>query len=126
MTLRSLLCVSLLALTSVASALPQPGNQPARANRPPTTYPLVVSFISHGAGTSPAAIAQFNVIVAEFEAAWGPLERTVAPWGREGEYDVCFTLTGLWPSAREEIVTQLLALDAEPMTEAAENARCGW
>ena len=37
----------------------------------------------------------------------------VAHWGREGEYDVCFTLTDLPPTAQQELRESLLWLDDE-------------
>jgi hypothetical protein len=102
------------------------GAAQARRPQPPPTYPLVVSFISIGTGTSPAAIAQFNLVVAEFEAIWGlTAERTTASWGREGEYDVCFTLANLPPDAADELVDQMWQLDADPMVAVGENVSCG-
>jgi hypothetical protein len=128
MKFRHILCLSLLAAVATSAHAAAPSSQPIAAPaRPATTYPLVVSFISIGTGVSSAAIAQYNVIVAEFENYWGVNpQRVVAPWGREGEYDVCFVLTDLPPAAREELVESLLWLDDEPFTEVAENASCGW
>lgn len=122
MTLRSTVSLALLSLFCTAASAAT-SVAPARA---PTTYPLVVSFISIGTGVSSAAVAQFNTVVAEFEATWGvTAQRTTASWGREGEFDVCFTLANLPQAARDELVAQMWQLDAEPLIAVGENARCG-
>lgn len=126
MKLRLALCPWLLAAGSLAHAAAPSTASVAAPARPAATYPLVVSFISHGSGVPDYAVAPFNVIVNEFEQAYGPAQRIVAPWGREGEYDVCFTLAGLTPDLQQRLIDDLLWLDAEPFTEVAENARCGW
>lgn len=127
MKLRLALCLSLLAAASSFAHAAAPQAPPIAAPaRPATTYPLVVSFISHGSGVPNYAVAQFNVIVNEFEQAYGPAHRIVAPWGREGEYDVCFTLADLTPDLQQRLIDELLWLDPEPFTEVAENASCGW
>lgn len=128
MTLRSVFYVSLLcACSAAAHAAPPRDAATALQSRAAITYPLVVSFISIGSGVSPASVAQFNVVLAEFEATWGvSAQRTTASWGREGEFDVCFTLTDLPAAARAELVDQMWQLDAEPLIAVKENARCGW
>lgn len=128
MKFRHILCLSLLASACSFAHAAAPQAPPAAAPaRPATTYPLVVSFISHGSGVWSGAIAQYNVIINEFEQSWGLFpQRVVAHWGREGEYDVCFTLTDLPPAAQQELRESLLWLDDEPFTEVAENASCGW
>lgn len=112
--------VASLALFAVAANAAQA--RPA----PPPTYPLVVSFISIGTGTSPTSIAPFNLVVAEFEATWGvTAERTTASWGREGEFDVCFTLANLPAAAADELVDQMWQFDADPLVVVDEQATCG-
>lgn len=127
MKLRHILCVSLLTAAATCAHAAAPRSQPVAAPaRAATIYPLVVSFISHGSGVPHYAVAQFNVIVNEFELSYGPVQRTVAPWGREGEFDVCFPLTDLTPDLQQRLLDELLWLDGEPFTEAAQNATCGW
>ena len=94
---------------------------------PATTYPLVVSFISIGAGVPWNSVARFNVAVNEYDQMLGTLERTVVHWGREGEFDVCFTLQEL-PSEqiRAEIIEQMVWIgEDDPYVITTENDRCG-
>ncbi|MCQ4165518.1 hypothetical protein [Tahibacter harae] len=122
----SLFFLSLAGLAPAPQAAARPGAAlPAAA--PAATYPLVVSFISVGAGVPWNSVARFNVVVNEYDQMLGTLERTVVHWGREGEFDVCFTLQGL-PGAqvRAEIIEQMLWLgDDDPYIIATENNRCG-
>ena len=93
---------------------------------PATTSPLVVSFISIGAGVPWNSVARFNVAVNEYDQMLGTLERTVVHWGREGEFDVCFTLQGLAEPTRAEIIEQMHWLDDDdPYVITTENDRCG-
>lgn len=126
MTLRHVVWLSLFTVLSAGAHARQLQALPIAAPaRPATVYPIVVSFISIGEGVSYPSVAQFNVLVAEFEQVWGvTAQRVVAPWGREGEFDVCFTLAGLPTAARDELVGQLLPLDAEPLVAVAEEVPC--
>lgn len=126
MSLRHVLCLSLFTVfSSGAYARPSHELPIASPARPAAIYPIVVSFISIGEGVSYPSIAQFNVLVAEFEQAWGvTAHNVVSPWGREGEFDVCFTLAGLPATARDELVDQLLLLDPEPLIAVAEDVPC--
>jgi hypothetical protein len=104
----------------------------ARAGQPPpqmapTIYPVVVSFISLGSGVPWFSVAPFNVAVNEYDQMYGTMERTIVHWGREGEFDVCFTLRGqLSAQARADFIEQMVAFgDADPNIITTQNDRCG-
>ncbi|MBL8298374.1 MAG: hypothetical protein JNN30_08515 [Rhodanobacteraceae bacterium] len=127
MNLRHVLCLLLFTVFSSGAYARQPHTPPTAAPpvRSATVYPIVVSFISIGEGVSYPSVMQFNTLVAEFEHTWGvAAQRVVSPWGREGEFDVCFTLGGLPAAARAELVDQLRLLDAEPLVAVAEDVAC--
>jgi hypothetical protein len=125
MSLRHALCLSLLTAVSTGALARSVHIPPAK---PSTNYPIVVSFISIGEGVSPAAISQFNLVLAEHEQVWGVTAGyAIARWGREGEYDACFTLAGLPQAAADDLVDILwqLDIDADVYISVAQNAPCG-
>lgn len=129
MNVRTAVSVLLLSLAGFAPA-PDAMARPSPALpvvAPATTYPLVVSFISFGDGIPWNSVARFNVVVNEYDQMLGTLERAVVHWGREGEFDVCFTLQGLpTEQVRAEIIEQMRWLsDEDPHVITTENDRCG-
>jgi hypothetical protein len=68
--------------------------------------------------------------------AHGALERAISPyrsealgerrgrWGKEGEYDVCFTLAELSPAARARLIREVKTTVGRRLATVRENAPC--
>jgi hypothetical protein len=66
----------------------------------------------------------------------GALKRAISPyrrealgetrgrWGKEGEYDVCFTLAGLSPAARARLIRDVKGTVRRTLVSVRENAPC--
>jgi len=90
---------------------------------PPEAHPydLVVSFISPGDGTDHEAFEHLKAIVAETPG----LVHARGHWGREGEHDECFMLTGLTPTDRMAFVARVREEMAKSQkVNLGENAEC--
>lgn len=71
-------------------------------------YPCVVSFISIGAGTDPAARQKLEDCIDRFEARNSrKIHGVIIPWGREGEGDFCFDLKGMDTNLQAQFVEDL-------------------
>jgi len=84
--------------------------------RSSSTYPLVVSFESECCGTDYEAFAALERVMSDYPE--GALGATRGHWGKEGEFDVCFTLRELPDSeqrrfvqrVREHVTSRLVAI----------------
>ena len=90
------------------------------------SYRLIVSFISKGAGTDIVTLASMESLIKTFSNRDGFLVTyETFPWGREGESDYCFKMTGMKKSKQAEFVKSIknLVKDA-PLVIVSENAVC--
>jgi hypothetical protein len=86
------------------------------------SYPLVVSFGSECCGTDTEADDELESIVNHYGVhALGAVH---AYWGKEGEYDVCFTLTGLSPAERMRFVSEIKTRIRRRLVEVIEHSPC--
>lgn len=99
---------------------------PVAQRRQPLLYALVVSFNSLGAGVSQPHYSSFRTQLGELEAEWGPIERHIVYWGREGEFDVCLPLWEV-PQPQRHNFIQDVRDNLEPSGRAyiSEQATCG-
>lgn len=69
------------------------------------TYRLVISLISIGAGTDQEAKHDIDQYIIEYKLKTGyKAEYANQAWGREGESDMMFTLSGLTPERQVEFI----------------------
>lgn len=72
-----------------------------------TLQVFTVSFFSIGSGINSKARKEFDLFIAEFETknktTLNPKQRK---WGREGEVDYCFELTGLKQELKNELIAE--------------------
>lgn len=99
---------------------------PVTQRRAPLLYALVVSFNSLGEGVSQPHYSSFRTQLGELEAEWGPIERHIVNWGREGEFDVCLPLWEV-PQPQRQHFIQDVRDNLEPSGRAyiSEQAACG-
>lgn len=85
-----------------------------------------VSFISIGAGTDGNAKDQFEQFITAFEQKNKvKLEYEKIPWGREGEVDYCFDLTGLDTKKQAQFITETKELlKGSTLVQYKENEAC--
>lgn len=74
----------------------------------PTVYPLILSFISIGAGTDYKAKDMLDTYLTEFNKGY---QKNIAyeskSWGREGEVDLLFDLKDLNIEQKEKFITDI-------------------
>jgi hypothetical protein len=100
---------------------PRPVGSPPSATAP-AAYALVVSFGSVCCGTDAAAARALDAATARYpEAALG-LSR--GSWGKEGEYDECFTLAGLSPDERTAFIAEVRARVVADTVEIRADSAC--
>lgn len=87
---------------------PQPA-EPIAAVEPGRSYDLVVSFFSPGDGTDAAASQRLDEAVVGVAG----VVRATGHWGREGEHDECFILTGLSEADRAAFIAKAKAAVAD-------------
>jgi hypothetical protein len=69
------------------------------------TYRLVISLISIGAGTDQEAKHDIDQYIIDYKLKTGSrAEYANQGWGREGESDIMFTLSGLTPEKQVEFI----------------------
>lgn len=91
----------------------------------PETFRLVVTFISIGAGTDPAAKEMLDRYIADYKIRTGKLPVYVMiPWGREGEVDCCFNMNELTTSEQTDFINGLRnSMKSRELIQINENAR---
>ena len=73
--------------------------------------PLIVQFYSIGTGVKAETITMLDTYTADFEKASGKkVIYQKVPWGREGEVDACFRLSGLNDEQRQTFISGLKRL----------------
>jgi len=88
---------------------------------PEKLYDVVVSFISPGDGTNREAADALQ----RFVVGVGPtLEHARGRWGKEGEHDECFDLSGLDAKARKRFLSFVKSLAKKPKVQLGEKATC--
>ena len=87
-----------------------------------TKFALVVSFGSECCGTDRAASDALDHITERYAA--DALGARRGRWGKEGEFDSCFTLAGLKPAERSQFVQQVKADVTGKLVRVRENATC--
>lgn len=102
--------------------------QSTENNTPPVdaTSRFSVSFISIGAGTDGKAKDQFEQFMTAFEQKNNvKLKYEKINWGREGEVDYCFDLTGLDAKKRTQFVAETKELlQSSTLVQYKENEPC--
>lgn len=87
-----------------------------------TTYRLIVSFISKGAGTDHNLREAFTKYI---ESHPKKPSFELIHWGREGEADYCFTLKELSKKEQETFVKEIQTIIGKSdMAHISENAEC--
>lgn len=91
-----------------------------------TTYRVVVSFTSKGAGIDTAARDQVVEVLNKWRIAKGYEVKTERRrWGKEGELDVCATLDELSDAERSKFVSEVRAVASKSdRVQIDENATC--
>ena len=89
-------------------------------------YRLIVSFISIGEGTDPAARETMDSFLKEYQASNGKaIHYQPVPWGREGEADFCFPLIELNPKEQIVFINDLKErFKNRPLVQFTENEAC--
>jgi hypothetical protein len=107
-------------------AVPSEGGEAGEPGTPGTpeagkSYDFVVSFYSPGDGTDGAAFDRLTAIVKETKG----LTQVTGRWGREGEHDECFTLTGLGAAERAAFIARVRKeVGNSKKVNISENAEC--
>jgi len=85
-----------------------------------------VSFISIGAGTDGKSKDQFDQFIPVFEQKNKvKLKYEAIPWGREGEVDYCFDLTGLDTKKQTQFIAETKdLLKGSTLVQYKENEPC--
>ena len=91
----------------------------------PESFRLVVTFISIGAGTDPAAKEMLDRYIADYKMRTGKIPAYVMiPWGREGEVDCCFNMNELSDSEQVDFIAGLRnSMKSRELIQINENAR---
>jgi hypothetical protein len=103
--------------------VPGEGGEAAEPGTPEAgkSYDFVVSFYSPGDGTDGAAFERLTTIVKETKG----LTQVTGRWGREGEHDECFTLTGLGAAERAAFIARVRKeVGNSKKVNISENAEC--
>jgi hypothetical protein len=114
--------------TPSPTAAPSPTPTSPPAPPPPlrpsgrAPFALVVSFGSECCGTDQKASAALDAILARYPR--DALGEKRGRWGKEGEFDACFTLAGLSAADRKRLVDEVRAGVARKLVEVTENAAC--
>ena len=89
-------------------------------------YRLIVSFYSICCGINGKAKEQLDEFISNYEKEKRiGLARETVNWGREGEIDYCFKLSGLPSKERNRVVSKIKALvNGSELVRIQENARC--
>ena len=88
-----------------------------------TKYALVVSFGSECCGTDHRAASDaLDHIAARYPAE--ALGARRGRWGKEGEFEACFTVAGLKPADRARFVQQVKADVTGKLVSVRENTTC--
>jgi len=111
--------VALLALLLSACAHEEIPEAPAGNS---ASYPLVVSFGSECCGTDKQVDDTLQGIVDHYGSR--ALGAVRAYWGKEGEYDVCFTLAGLSPAERTRFIRETKTKVSRRLVEVIEHSAC--
>jgi hypothetical protein len=81
------------------------------ANSAGNVYRFIVSFYSIGTGVNSAAVQQLDEFVKKYETKNKvSIPYTPVRWGREGEVDYCFMLSGLSVAQQEAFIAETKAL----------------
>jgi hypothetical protein len=119
----SLACTSCKSKKEVSKTIENPANTASSVAATPTSYRLIVSFISKGAGPDSEKIKSFLAYIDGHPKK--PAYQTIA-WGREGEVDYCFTLSEL--TSKKDLVGFIEDIKkigaGNDMLIVSENAEC--
>jgi hypothetical protein len=85
-------------------------------------YRVVVSFGSECCGTDEKGRRSLEKVVGGYPIK--ALGEVRGHWGKEGEYDVCFTLDGLSVADRARFVAQVKTAVSRKLVAVEENATC--
>ena len=86
------------------------------------SYLLVVSFGSECCGTDKQVDDTLQGIVDHYGSR--ALGAVRAYWGKEGEYDVCFTLAGLSQAERTRFIREIKTKVSRRLVEVIEHSAC--
>ena len=106
MKTKVILFISIVMLT-VACKHTKSAEKSTAANEP-TKYRVIVSFFSRGDGTGSQTFDKIQSYLTTFDNKENvKITYDKVPWGKEGEYDMCFTLKELSKSKQDEFVKGL-------------------
>jgi hypothetical protein len=96
-----------------------------QAMQGPGSFRLVVSLISTGGGTDPQGKVLIDQYLADYKVKTGKqVVYIMIPWGREGEVDCCFSLSGLKESEQAEFIKGMQeAFKDRPLMQIEENRK---
>ncbi len=89
-------------------------------------YSLRISFISIGSGTDRKAKQEYEQFIKQFEASNNvTILLDKATWGKEGEIDFCFNLTGLSNVLQKQFIQETKSkLKDSKLVRIYENTTC--
>ncbi len=96
-----------------------------QAMQGPGSFRLVVSLISTGGGTDPQGKVLIDQYLTDYKAKTGKqVAYVMIPWGREGEVDCCFVLSGLKDAEQVDFVKGMReAFKDRPLIQIEENRK---
>jgi hypothetical protein len=89
-------------------------------------FRVIVEFFSIGEGTDLEAKKRFDSYLNQWHESGNPKVTYLAvPWGREGEVDFCFTLSGLTDGQQQQFISGLRSqLSSSGLVRISENQKC--